>query len=258
MRVKDQVGRLVEIPARAGRIVSLVPSQTELLVSLGLEDQLVGVTKFCVHPDYLRKTKLVVGGTKKVNYHKIRSLNPDLIVANKEENTLEMVRNLEEIAPVWVSDVPDYRQALDMIGRLGAILDKEKNALALIDLIEKKKAEFLSQNSQKPVKAAYLIWYKPLMAAGNDTFIESMLSLAGFKNVVGQSRYPEVNKETLQDAEVILLSSEPFPFEEKHLKTLESHLEKPCLLVDGECFSWYGSRMTAAFDYFNTLRAQLV
>src|SRR5690554_6406432 len=145
MEFRDQLDRAVNILNIPSRIVSLVPSQTKLLVDLGLEKNVLGVTKFCIHPNGIRKKATVVGGTKNVNYQKIIDLNPDFILCNKEENTLEMVENLESIAPVWISDLYNIEDCKEMILKLGAIFqsEKAKNLVSEINLAQKDFQEFI-------------------------------------------------------------------------------------------------------------------
>lgn len=255
MNVKDQLGRPITMARRPERIISLVPSQTELLVYLGLEEQLVGITKFCVHPDYIRKKVEVIGGTKQVHLDKIRALQPDLIIANKEENTLEMVEALSAIAPVWVSDVVTLEDQYDMIQKLGQLLEmKDRADLLNRDLqvgVLALQESFVNLPTERVV---YLIWNKPYMAAGRDTFIHQIIELCGWENCVEEDRYPEVDLEFLKQADRVLLSTEPFPFKQEHVDELSEALGTSVVLVDGEFFSWYGSRMLNAFPYFLSLR----
>lgn len=236
-------------PSLPNRVVSLVPSQTELLFELGLEDRVVGITKFCIHPDEWFITKTRIGGTKNLHFDVIRELNPDLIIANKEENTREDIEALEKDFPVWVSDVNDLDSALQMIESISEITDSD--ASLLINKIATGFAELQPLNSSKRV--LYLIWKNPFMAAGSDTFINDMLERCGFENVVSETRYPELTEQQIIDLnpEVILLSSEPFPFKEAHIKEFQELLPNATIkLVDGEMFSWYGSRLKYAPSYF--------
>lgn len=262
-KVRDQLNREVTIPEKPGKIVSLVPSQTELLVDLGLKNIIVGVTKFCVHPEGLRKEKKVVGGTKQVHYEKIRELNPGVILCNKEENTKEMVLELEKIAAVHVSDVKNIQDALELIGQYGELFSVEKKALEVKKAIELQLNNFRSFIENQPKrKVAYLIWKEPWMAVGKDTFIDYLLSLNNFVNVFQdeKSRYPEIEIFSLKGKEVdaVLLSTEPFPFKEKHKEELEGLLlGQKVIIVDGEYFSWYGSRLIQAFRYFKEVHLSL-
>ena len=254
MIVKDQLNRELFIPAPPKRIVSLVPSQTELLIDLGLKSNVVGITKFCVHPNDLRKEIKVVGGTKTVHYHKIEALQPDLIICNKEENTLEMVQELAKICPVWVSDISNLDDSLDMITKLGALLGVANKASELRASIASEAKAFQQFMQGRPLKkVAYLIWKNPYMAVGVDTFIHSMLKMNQFQNCITEVRYPQVKLTELKQAELVLLSSEPYPFKLENVHDLQTQLGVPVKLVDGEYFSWHGSRLRKAFDYFKTL-----
>lgn len=256
MESKDQLGRIHHFDKIPSRIVSLVPSQTELLADLGLREQIVGVTKFCVHPPELKKETVVVGGTKQVKFEKIASLQPDIIIANKEENTLEMVTELQRIAPVWVSDIYTVDDSLNFILAMGALFRRDELTADLIKTIETARTDFKKHIQVKPVlKTVYLIWKSPYMAAGHNTFIGDLLRENAFENIITdpKGRYPEVDLKTLQQADQILLSSEPYPFKEKDRAELEAQFGVTVKLVDGEYFSWYGSRLRQAFAYFKRL-----
>lgn len=254
MLVKDQLNRNLQFSKPPVRIVSLVPSQTELLVDLGLRDQLVGITKFCVHPKSLRKEVAVVGGTKDIQLDNIKRLRPDIVICNKEENTKAIVEACEAIAPVWVSDINTIDDSLEMITSLGELFNVSEKASKIIAGITSERETFLEYVIHRtPQKVVYLIWKNPYMAAGTHTFIDSLLQLNKFENIVSEARYPEVSLDLLKEADLILLSSEPFPFKEKHLIELEAALQKDVRIVNGEYFSWYGSRLRNAFTYFKTL-----
>lgn len=261
MEFVDQLHRKITLNTIPQRIVSLVPSQTELLVDLGLEAQLVGVTKFCVHPKHLRKNTTVVGGTKNVHIDKIKALQPDIIICNKEENTKEMVVELAAIAPVWVSDIQNIQGCQQMIEALGCLFQKEQLSKKINDKIENAHQQFLEYIKNKSTKkVAYIIWKRPYMAAGGNTFINYLLRLNKFENVFAskEERYPEVTIDEMKKAEVVLFSSEPYPFREKHIEKLKDDFSNTQLkLVDGEYFSWYGSRLIKAFDYFKEVHQQL-
>ena len=256
MQCKDQLHTVFEFLQTPKRIVSLVPSQTELLIDLGLKKQVVGITKFCTHPTSLKDEKTIVGGTKTIHLDKIRALQPDIIICNKEENTREIVASCTAIAPVWVSDIYTMDDALEMISLLGILFKKDDKAFQIVTNIRNQYTlftEFMAQ--KKPRKVAYLIWQKPFMVAGVNTFINNLLSINKFENIVKTpaSRYPEIDIEDLKQADLILLSSEPFPFSKMHVKALEKATQKQVLLVDGAYFSWYGSRLQNVFRYFKTL-----
>jgi ABC-type Fe3+-hydroxamate transport system substrate-binding protein len=251
----DMTGREVNIPFPPRRIISLVPSQTELLFDLGLDEEVVGITKFCVHPEEWFRNKKRVGGTKTVHLDIVRNLQPYLIIANKEENTREQVEELALQFPVWVSDITTIDHGLDMIRKIGIITGKEANADQLAKEIHEGFKDISSIS--KPLKVAYYIWKDPWMTVGGDTFISDVITRIGWKNVVAEkSRYPEVAPSELTGTGValILLSSEPYPFKEKHIAKIQSlHPNAQIMLVDGEMFSWYGSRMKEAIPYLREL-----
>ncbi|WP_432412996.1 ABC transporter substrate-binding protein [Rasiella sp. SM2506] len=261
MRFKDQLHREIEVFQEPVRIVSLVPSQTELLVDLGLSNRIVGVTKFCVHPEGFKTTKTIVGGTKQVHFDTIKLLRPDLIICNKEENTKEMVVTLENIAPVWVSDIYTIEDTLKMIRQFGELFSVKEKAEELIRKIETELVNFQKYIHLRPIKkVAYVIWKNPYMVAGANTFIDHLLKLNNFENVFSKkpSRYPEVLEEDLKVADILLLATEPFPFKNKDVLELKNTLTKEVRLVDGEYFSWYGSRLVNALSYFKTLHYLLL
>lgn len=257
MIYKDQLDRAISLNATPKRIISLVPSQTELLVHLGLEERIVGVTKFCIHPSKLRKEKVVVGGTKTINLEKIAALKPDFIICNKEENTKEIVDSCSEIAPVWISDIITLEDNNEMIFLLGEILNKNDEADELVADINREFLDYtLSIKNEQVIDVAYCIWKNPYMVAGGDTFIDSLLRIAKFYNIFDEKegRYPEVHVDELSAAKMVLLSTEPYPFKDKEVQELKNELRCEVRLVDGEYFSWYGSRIKNAFKYFRTLR----
>jgi ABC-type Fe3+-hydroxamate transport system substrate-binding protein len=252
---------LSQIPTK--RIVSLVPSQTELLFDLGLEDQIVGITKFCVHPFYAKQTKKIVGGTKTIKIEKIKDLNPDIILCNKEENTREIVEACREICETHVSDIFTLEDAKDLILDYGVMFGRRTEARSMVQKLDFKWKDFQAfiQN-KKTIKVAYFIWRNPWMAAANNTFIDHLLALNKFENIYkNKERYPEVELKKIRlegDPEVVLLSSEPYPFKDEHAFEVGrfAHHAKT-VFVDGELFSWYGSRLLKSFDYFKQLRKRL-
>jgi ABC-type Fe3+-hydroxamate transport system substrate-binding protein len=252
----DQMNNMVTIDFPPRRIVSLVPSQTELLADLDLDEKLVGITKFCVHPQAWIEPKKIVGGTKQFNFEVIQALEPDLIIANKEENYQEGITRLKAKYPVWVSDIVSVEDAIAMVASLGELTNSKTQAGNVIASINE---AFERLNQVPTVSALYLIWQKPWMAAGRDTFINTIMEKMGLKNAVPESRYPELSDEYIQaiNPDYVLLSSEPFPFQEKHIEMLQQLLPlSKIMLVDGEMFSWYGSRLIKAPSYLNTLKFQ--
>jgi ABC-type Fe3+-hydroxamate transport system substrate-binding protein len=273
----DQSGRTLILPQPPRRIVSLVPSQTELLYTLGLD--VVGITKFCVHPESWFRQKTRVGGTKDVRLERVHSLRPDLIIANKEENDRAQVEELARHYPVWVSHVKSLPDALGMIRSVGELTGRQEQGKGLAEEIDRRFRELQefvahpsgdafppahpSGNALPPVagaagpRTAYFIWRNPWMAAGGDTFIHDMLRRCGFTNLFGHlDRYPSIDLGSLAGAGCgqVLLSSEPYPFRERHIEEIRAVLPDARIrLVDGELFSWYGSRLLQAPAYFRQL-----
>ena len=270
------------------RIISLVPSQTELLFDLGLNAEVIGITKFCVHPNDWFKTKTRVGGTKTVNIQKVAELKPDLVIANKEENVKEQIEELQKIAPVYVSDISTLEDALQMIKDVGRLVGKDEKAKYLVSEIKAGFEELATINTQystinaqtnadtlstnqlsqpnqpNQLNTAYLIWKDPYMAAGGNTFINDMMKRCAFKNVFENvTRYPEITISQLSspdsyrdNCQLLLLSSEPYPFKQQHIDELQQQLPTTkIVLADGEMFSWYGSRLLYAAEYFKKLIA---
>lgn len=257
MLYKDQLGREVEIPSPPRRIISVVPSQTELLYDLGATVQ--GITKFCVHPDAWFRSITRVGGTKQLNLELIASLQPDLIIANKEENEKAQIEALAARFPVWTSDIRHLEDACNMITAMGDILQRHHSAGIIRHKIETGFDGL--QALPMAVPTAYFIWRAPWMVAGGDTFIHEMMKRCGFRNVFeDEPRYPVISlpRLTASGCRLVLLSSEPFPFKEKHIAEIREYLpDTAILLVDGEMFSWYGSRLMYAPAYFAELIHQV-
>jgi ABC-type Fe3+-hydroxamate transport system substrate-binding protein len=250
----DQLNREVNISAIPQRIVSIVPSQTELLFYLGLDQQIVGITKFCIHPKEKIKFITKVGGTKQVDLELIKFLKPDLIIANKEENERSQVEALMDICPVWISDINNLEGALGMILSIGVIAGKALEADDLCRNITHCFEKFPLPNLNLTV--AYFIWRKPYMVAGVETYIDSLLKLCSLKNAFDTDRYPEVTPADLIQAnpDIVLLSSEPYPFKQKHIDEFRLLLpHAKIMLVDGEMFSWYGSRLLQVPGYLTNL-----
>lgn len=251
----DQIGNTILLRSTPKRIVSLVPSQTELLYDLDLENEVVGITKFCIHPNRWFKTKMRVGGTKNVNFNNIASLKPDLIIANKEENTKSEIEQLIKLYPTWVSDISNLDEVCKMISEIGKITKTHEKALKIAKNI-KKSLKNISKDEKKSV--LYLIWNNPYMSINQHTFIHHMIELNGWTNVIANNieRYPIISNYEIEkmNPDFILLSSEPFPFKEKNCSEIQDLFpNSKVLLVDGEMFSWYGSRLLKASEYFNKL-----
>lgn len=257
MKFTDQIGRSLSLPHPPQRIVSLCPSLTETLYDLGLDSQVVGRTRFCLHPKEKVKSAIRVGGTKEIKYDRLHTLEPDLIIAEKEENTPEMVAELSRNYPVWVGNVQDIAGALDMIQRLGALTRQNSQANDLRNAIDLAWSSLPSLAG--PLRTLYVIWQDPIMGVGRPTYIDAVLRRIGLQNVLEKhdsSRYPSLTGNELAqlDPELILLSSEPYPFKEQHIAAFNRYCPNArVLLVDGEMFSWYGSRMLPAASYLRTL-----
>lgn len=264
MEFKDQIDRFFELKETPKRIISLVPSQTELLFDLGLENAIVGLTKFCVHPYHLKQTKMIVGGTKNIHIDKIKALNPDIILCNKEENTKEIVEACEKIAVVHVSDVYTIDDAKDLISQYGELFSCRTDAAKIIQKIDFNLNSFLEFVKDREVKKiAYFIWRDPWMVAGDDTFINHLLELNKFDNIYkNKQRYPEIELKKIRlegDPDLVFLSSEPYPFKEEHAFEVGRFTHHATtVFVDGEMFSWYGSRLIKAFDYFKKLHQRIL
>ncbi len=249
----DLMRRITEYPRR---LVSVVPSQTELLFDLGLDAEIVGLTRYCTYPTDQVQNRTIVGGTKALKLDLIDTLRPDLIIANKEENDREQIEYLAQRYPVHVTDIATLPEALQMIQNVGQLVGKQPQAEQLVDRIRAS----MPPPIVPTLRVAYLIWRKPYMAAASHTFIDDMLRVAGFRNALAeQTRYPVLTPDDLRAAhpDLIFLSSEPYPFADKHRVELETICPDARVeLVDGELFSWYGSRLVKAGAYFAQLRRQ--
>jgi len=252
----DNIEQIISPPKR---IISVVPSQTELLSYFELDKETIGITKFCIHPEKWFREKNKIGGTKNLQLEKIISLSPDLIIANKEENVKEQIESLATKFPVWLTDVNNFEDALKMINDIGTITQKIEKSQLLIDSL-KEQFQKITQTSHNS-RMLYLIWKNPYMAAGGDTFINDMIVKAGFENVIKDyKRYPEISIQEMKElnCSCIFLSSEPFPFKDADIKELSEQLPSVKIIkVDGEMFSWYGSRLLKSAEYFKTLNFHL-
>lgn len=259
MKFKDQCGREVLLKDFPLRIISTVPSQTELLCALGLEKQVVGITAYCVHPKNLLSEKTIIGGTKNLNIEQIRNLKPDLIIANKEENIKEQIEELEREIPVWISDVENLDQGLELISEIGKLCNKLEQAEYVLGRI---KENIPQTKIQKPLKTLYFIWKNPYMIAGSSTYIGNMMEFNGLQNIAPHKgeRYPQIAFDKLKELkpELILLTSEPYSFKSKEAQEMAQIFPNALVkIVDGEMFTWYGSRMILAMSYFQKLQKEL-
>ena len=245
-----------ELPYK--RIISLVPSLTELLFDLGLKEQVIGRTRFCIHPENEIDETAIIGGTKNPNLEKIVELKPDFILANKEENRQEDIEVLQKYADVRVTEINTIQDALLEISSLGELLGVKNKAQ---ELVQKITALLNDRPSVSPISVGYFIWKYPWMTIGSDTYIHDVLHKYGLNNVFGlHKRYPKTTLEEVagHKPQLILLSSEPYPFKEKHIDEIQAACPDAQIeRVDGEWFSWYGSRMISAFRHLNEWRASL-
>ncbi len=259
MLIKDQLNRLVKIKNNPKRIVSLVPSISYTLYQLGLEKNIVGITRFCKFPKHWRKNKTIIGGTKDIKIDRIAKLKPDLILANKEENTEKSVLELQKIAPVYVSDVYNTSSNQIFLEDLGTIFNKSNETKVIINAINNYYNKFLEDNFS--IKTIYLIWKEPWMTIGKDTFISQMMQKAGFDNLFkNQLRYPTTNIEEMQklNPKIILLSSEPYPFKQKNIEELQVYFPNTLIInVEGESFTWFGSYQQKGLKYLLELKQKI-
>jgi ABC-type Fe3+-hydroxamate transport system substrate-binding protein len=244
------------------RIISLVPSLTEYLWALGLEEEVVGITKFCIHPKAWWQEKTRVGGTKKVNFETIDTLQPTLIIANKEENTKEDIQQLRERYAVLVTDISSLEEAYHYLLLIGQKVQREEKSLSLVSHIQTNLQSVV--NIGQGASFLYFIWKDPYFVVGPQTYIHALLTHFGLVNCCEIERYPDLdqvlaNKTSLANIQVvnpdyIFLSSEPFPFESKHMEEVQVLFPKSkIVLIDGEICSWYGSRMLEVATYFRSI-----
>lgn len=257
IKLRDDLGAPILLSSKPQRIVSLVPSLTETLIDTGLKNQLTGITKFCVHPKGLRQEIKVIGGTKNPRIKDILNLKPDLVFANKEENGEEDINELKKFTQVYVTDIKNNQDILDFLRMLNVVFKTD----ACFELLQK------IQNlpiypERKKIPTCYLIWKDPWMTIGKDTFIHSMMEKYGFQNICSDSvRYPIISFEQIKahQTKIVMMSSEPYPFKEKDKEELLKLLPGTIIiLVDGEMFSWYGSRLLLADTYLNNLYFNLL
>ncbi len=251
MNFTDHLNRTVEINGVPQRVVSLVPSITETLADLGLAKHLVAVTRFCKYPLELTKLLPKAGGPKNIDIDKIVDLQPHLVIAVKEENDKEQVLKLAEQVPVIVFDINSVEDAFNMLDGLGAVFDRADVTAGVINSIKQKLEKYSPAGSYK--KTMYLIWKNPWMAAGRSAFIGAMMKVAGFDNFIS-GRYPQVSRQEFEKANTLLLATEPYHFTESdRQQLLEEYPDKNVIIVDGEMFTWYGTHMLKAIDYFERL-----
>lgn len=256
MRFLDQMHNNIQLPDNPQRIISLVPSITELLFDLGLDEEIVGVTDYCILPEEKVRTRTKIGGVKKFKFQIIDDIRPDLIIGNREENYPEGIYRLQERYPVWMSDITSITDALWMIKEIGTIVNRSSKAGDLIREIK----EGLDNLPKFPsIPTAYLIWKDPFMVAARQTFINEMMKKCGFRNIFNKmNRYPKIELNKLVGANLLLLSSEPYSFEDSDVNFFVTNFPGSIVKkIDGKIFSWYGSHMRKAPGYFINLRGNL-
>ncbi|MEC7984829.1 MAG: helical backbone metal receptor [Myxococcota bacterium] len=257
--ITDATQYRISTPLPPKRIISLVPSISETVCHLASNRRLVGITRFCVHPKSALKGIRKIGGTKNPDIQTIRELNPDLVLANAEENTKEIFDEIRaHRIPLHVGFPKSVDTALEDLRNVGTLLHEPKRAQEVYDNIQ-----LLRAKRWKPFRYVYLIWNKPLMAISSDCFISSLLAEIGGVNLIKatDTRYPNVSKEMLSHLPVdcVFLSSEPYPFKEKHRQLLCSSLHMPIerfQCIDGEFCSWHGVRMLPGLQYLQNWRSQ--
>ncbi len=265
LQIADQINTNHIFRETPIRIISLVPSQTELLFDLGLENSIIGITKFCVHPKHFLKQKTKVGATKNPNFEKIRALNPDIIICNKEENTKEITEECSKICTTWTTNIITIEDNFQMIRDFGQIFNLQENAKLLNEKISFALSDFKVLIQEKTIKkVVYFIWKNPYMVVGSNNYINEILRLNKFENVFENNnfesnRYPEIKIENIENEnlDMIFLSSEPFPFKEKDKIDIQKHSKSKIEIVDGEMFSWHGSRLLLALDYFKDFHSEI-
>lgn len=252
--ITDHLGRTVTVPDTPKRIVSICPAITSTIFEFGAGDTLVGRTEYCIFPVHEVEKVPIVGGTKQVDFARIRELNPDLIVAEKEENTKVIVQTLAKEFPVFVFEVQSIQHNERFIRDVGKLVGKEQ---AAADMLEKVKTSFATFPKIEGATAAYMIWQEPYMVVGHDTFINAVLTSMGLVNpfIDKKSRYPIIQFDQIQAANLdyLLLASEPFHFTNEHREAFQKILPNTKVLnVDGEMF-WYGSQSVPGFRYMPTI-----
>ncbi|WP_301107339.1 helical backbone metal receptor [Sporosarcina sp.] len=250
--VTDHLGRTLTYEFPPKRIVTLCPGITETLFAIGLEDEIVGRTRYCIYPEVAKKIP-AVAGTKDLDLEKIHAAKPDVIIMEKEENTREMVEILSEFYPVYVAEVQTIDDAFRMITDMGTLTDRQQQADSLAADI---KQAFAELPALPAARVAYVIWKKPYMVAGKDTYINTLLQRIGFITPFAESadRYPALTEEQFKEAklDLVLLASEPYPFKEKQQLQFQEMLPDTSIqLIDGEMF-WYGARMLLSAKYLQT------
>ncbi|NIM20579.1 MAG: ABC transporter substrate-binding protein [Candidatus Latescibacteria bacterium] len=265
--IEDDLRRRHVFQSPPGRIVSLVPSITETVVLLGADQRLVGITDYCVHPEDALADIPRVGGTKNPDVPDILSLEPDVVLANKEENRKRDVEALEKQVPVFVTYPTTVRESLKTVRDLGTLLNAEDEAAKFTEECEGMMRSIAQDVTvSKPLRTACMIWRDPWMAVGPNTYASDLLKALGFENVYGsrKDRYPVTSLEELAERrpDVILLPNEPYEFDEGDKSFVEDFVNERgvsamILLLMGSHLTWFGSRTLAALEYLLDIRRRL-
>lgn len=260
----DAMGTQHEVAQSTARIVSLVPSITELIADLGLTKQLVGRTGFCIHPRDVVKKIPKVGGTKTIDVAKIRKIAPTHLIVNIDENPRGVVEELAKFVPHIIVTHPNAPEDnLGLYRLIGGIFSKEEEAEGLCERFETALGDLRAASAHwGRQQAIYLIWKSPWMTVARDTYISRTLAAAGWDTfqVRSDARYPtiELTPEQLRSVSFVLFSTEPYSFSERHLvdllDTMPLGQRTRCALIDGSMTSWYGSRAVAGLAYLKEFR----
>lgn len=256
MSLIDALGTIHQ-PAPHARIVSLVPSLTEMLCDFGLAARLVGRTGFCIHPHAAVAGIAKVGGTKDVNVDKIRRLAPTHVIVNIDENERPTADLLAEFVPNMVVTHPaEPRDNLSLARLLGGIFGASVQAELWCAAFEAEYALLRAAPKGRPLSVLYCIWKNPWMSVSSQTYIARMLAEIGWSTPdLGPQRYPAFDwtDRALAAIDCVLLSTEPYRFQPRHVEELAQQIGKPVYLVDGEMLSWYGTRSLAGLTYLRQL-----
>lgn len=256
--VTDDLGLKVVLPAHPRRIISLCPSLTETVCAVGATTQLQGVTRYCCHPEGIAQRRPVIGGALDINMAAIKSLNPDLILAVKEENNREVIASLSALYPVYVFDITTVQQGMALCEQIGILTGHGVEGARLRGQINQAWQKISVATAATP--CAYLLWNHPLMGAGDNTFIHDVIATLGLTNILEHSttRYPKVDHDLLSKAKIILLGSEPYAFSaEEYTSLAHAYQQSRIIRVDGEAFCWYGAHMLSSAGILNQLIHQI-
>ena len=267
MGLKDDLGDRVELNVPAARIVSLVPSITETLFELGAGGQVAGVTDYCIHPAAAVAQILKVGGTKGFSLDRVVGLEPDLVIANKEENRKPEVEALRRECPVFVTDPRTVEQAMKTVLDLGMLTGRAVEASTMAADCESRLSGVYPATLARPFRTVCFVWRDPWMAVGSDTYVGDLLDTFGFKNIFASEdgRYPQTSLEAVLDRgpEVIMLPDEPFEFGSGDVGEIEAFFAErgapvKIFAMDGTLLTWFGYRTALGVDYLQRTKTSLL